>query len=391
VRRIDQNQASPGSLHARACFGFPHGGIPFNVALVKFLVPLLFLITLLPAHATPAAAERARKAYQLGIERWVLETRLANTPEERAAAERNRPDPAEAAREVWRAISPELNRDWILPHAAWFIQMTDGMDRVMGGETTRPNFQSELATLFGAIRKHHIQSSELAPVCIALSQNGGPDRLSLLEQIRTGSPHATVQGVASLAEAIAMKSLGDEPQVIAKRLQLIREAIIKSADTPIDGRNTVASVAEEEIYIITNLTKGRTAPDLAGTDTAGRNMKLSDHAGKIVVLFFWSAADANAREIIDFLNAMNTRMRGRPVVLLGVNVDDTAVLRPLEADGTVTWRNFSDPGGRLASEYRISSTPVCFVIDGERTIQHMGALGSFIELTVLALLEPKAE
>ncbi len=379
-------------FHADECFGFPGGGIRFSIRFVKALILILSIVTHLPLHATPAAAERARKAYQLGIERWMLESRLASTQDERAAAERNRPDPAEAASELWKAISPEINREWILPHAAWFIQMADSIDQAaVGDAANRINFQSELATLLEAIRGHHMQSAELAPICIALAQGGGPDRLSLLEQIRTGNPHATVQGVASLAEAIAMKPLGDEPQVIAKRLQLIREAIIKSADVPIDGQTTVASVATEEIFIITHLTKGRTAPDLAGTDTAGRNMKLSDHAGKIVVLFFWSAADANARESIDFLNAMNARMRGRPVVLLGINLDDTAVLRPFEADGTVTWRNFSDPGGRLANEFRVTTTPICFVLDGKRTIQHIGALGSFIELTVLALLEPEAE
>lgn len=359
---------------------------------MKQLILIFCLGTITSAHATPAAAERARKAYQLGIERWVLESRLATTAEEREAANRNRPDPLEATRDLWKAISPELNRDWIVPHAAWFIEMVDNLGLMaITDEATRTHFQTEVSSVLDAIRKHHIQSPDIADVCIALARNPDPNRLSLLEQIRSTNPDTSIQGVAALAEAIAIKSLGDEPQVIARRLQLIREAVIKSADVPIDGQTTVASVAEEEIYIITHLTKGRTAPDLTGTDTAGRSMKLSEYAGKIVVLVFWSAADAKAKEVIDFANAMRARLRGRPVELLGVNLDDTAVLRPLEADGTVAWRNFSDPGGRLAKDYRVSATPVCVVLDSERIIQHIGAPGSFVELTVLALLEPKAE
>lgn len=356
---------------------------------MKLLIPLFLLASACIAQATPAAAERARKAYQLGIERWALQTRLASTPEEHEAAERNRPDAAQAARDVWNAIAEELDRDWILPHAAWFIQMADGIGAAdPGGQSP---FRQELSTLLAAVRTHHIESEGLEPVVIALANRGGPDRLAILEGIREKHPDKPTRGVAALAQSIAMKSLGDEPGVIAKRLQLLREAIIHSADVTLEGDLTVASVAEEELYIILNLTRGRTAPDLTGTDSAGRAMKLSDHAGKVIVLVFWSAGDANAREVIEFFNAMQVRMRGRPVEILGVNIDDTAVLRPIEADGTITWRNFSDPGARVAHDFRITSTPVCFVLDKERVIHHIGQPGSFIELTALALLEEKQD
>jgi len=359
---------------------------------MKRLIPLVILASASIAQATPAAAERARKAYQLGIERWVLETRLANTPEEHEAAARNRPDPVEAARDVWRAIANDLQRDWILPHAAWFIQMADGLANVAAeDDADRPVFQNEITALLEAIRRHHLKSDDLIPVCFALAQQGGPERHAILDSIRDGHPDSTTRGVAALARAISMKPLGDEPAVIAKRLELIREAIIHSADVTLDGQTTVASIAEEELYIIRNLTRGRIAPDLNGTDTAGRAMKLSDHTGKVVILLFWSAADPNAREVIEFATAMQGRLRGRPVEILGVNIDDTAVLRPLEADGTVTWRNFSDPGRTLAHEFRVNATPVCVVLDQERKIQHLGSPGSFIELTAMALLAPKSD
>jgi len=359
---------------------------------VKLLIPLFLVASACLAQATPAAAERARKAYQLGIERWILETRLAKSPEEHAAAARNRPDPAQAARDVWNAISPELNRDWILPHAAWFIQMVDGIGTTASADSGgQPPFHTEMTALLGAIRTHHTSSDGLAPVAIALAHRGGPERLNILEKIREQNPDKSIRGVAALAQSIAMKSLGDEPGMIAKRLQLIREAIIHSADVILEGDMSVASVAEEELYVILNLTRGRTAPDLSGTDSAGRAIKLSDHAGKVVVVVFWSAGDPNAREIIEFFNAMQGRMRGRPMEILGVNIDDTAVLRPIEADGTITWRNISDPGARVAHEFRITSTPICFVLDKERVIHHIGSPGSFIELTAMALLEEEQE
>jgi len=353
----------------------------------RILIPLCIasLAGTAGTHATPAAAERARMAYQLGVERWILETRLATTPEEREAAAANRPDPGQAARDVWQAISPELNRPWILPHAAWFIEMADSLAMVAPAGQPPP-FGAELNRLLGAIREFHTKADEITPVCLALGRHDGPERLAILEQIREEHPEKSIRGVAALTQAIAMKSLGDEPAVIAKRLQLIRQAIIDSADVSIHGDTTVADVAEEELYIIRNLTSGRTAPDLSGMDSAGRSIKLSDHAGKVVILLFWSAEDSNAREVVEFTTAMQTRMRGRPVEILGVNLDPTATLRPLEADGTVSWKNLSDPARTLAREFRITNTPVCFVLDGKRVIRHTGPPGSFIEITALALL-----
>jgi peroxiredoxin len=338
------------------------------------------------SDATPAAADRARRAYQLGVERWILETRIATTTDEHEAAARNRPDPLQAAREVWQAIAPELDRDWILPHAAWFIEMTDSLAMIApAGEP--PAFNAEITQLLRALRDFHLQSANITPVCLALAQHGGPDRLAILEKIREEHPEKSIRGVAALTQAIAMKSLGDEPAVIAKRLELIRQAIIESADLTIRENTTVAAVAEEELYIIRNLTRGRTAPDLTGMDTAGRTMKLSDHAGKVIILVFWSAEDPNVHEVIDFASALQGRMRGRPVEILGVNLDVTATLRPMEADGRVTWRNFSDPGRTLAHEFRVTGTPVCFILDGDRTIQQIGPPGPFIEFTAMALLD----
>jgi len=374
-------------------------GFLFSIKMIRsILVPvkpfliLILLVSPIAAHATPAAAERARMAYQLGVERWVLETRLATTPEEHEAAARNRPDPKAATREVWQAIAPELNHDWILPHAAWFIEMADSLSVIVANDgANAPAFQAELVRLFDAVREFHLQSENITPICLALARNGGPDRLALLEKIRNEHPQDSIRGVAALAEAIAMKPLGDEPAVIAKRLELIREAIIHSADVVVHEQTTVAEVAEEEIYIIRNLTRGRTAPDLTGIDSAGRPMKLSDHAEKVLIVLFWSAADPNAREIIEFAAALQGRMRGKPVELIGVNIDPTATLRPMEADGRVTWRNFSDPEGELAREFRIGSPPLCFVLDQKRTIQQIGPPGPFIEFTAIALLESNDE
>jgi hypothetical protein len=62
----------------------------------------------------------------------------------------------------------------------------------------------------------------------------------------------------------------------------------------------------------------------------------------------------------------------------------------MEADGTVNWRNLSDPSRKLAGEYRVGSWPLAYVLDGERKIHYAGPQGSFVELTADALLTDSA-
>ena len=73
-------------------------------------------------------------------------------------------------------------------------------------------------------------------------------------------------------------------------------------------------------------------------------------------------------------------------MIIGVNNDPLEKLRALEADGTVPWKNLSDPSDKLAGDYRVGSRPLVYVLDGDRKIHYAGAPGSFADLTAEALL-----
>ena len=55
------------------------------------LILLLTIMAVVPAHANPAATARLRESYQLALDKWALEMRMANTPADRAKAWANRP------------------------------------------------------------------------------------------------------------------------------------------------------------------------------------------------------------------------------------------------------------------------------------------------------------
>jgi len=338
------------------------------------------------ASATQPGAALVQKEYQVSMEKWTLELKIANTAESRQAVMQKRPDPYAYSRRMWKEIAPSLKDEWTLEPAAWFLSLTSGLMTQNPDGGTSPTFAKETDAIRAAIDAHHTGSNKLAPVCLALASRSDPKALSLLDKIESNNPDKKVQGVAALAAAMVIKSLGDDAELMKKRLTLIRKAIIQSADVELNG-TTVAKLADDELYIIKFLTKGRVAPDLQGVDSGGRPVRLSDHKGKVIVLMFWNSTLFDIDRLLQFSASLEEKFKGRPFVLIGVNNDQVEKLREQEAGG-IRWQNFSDPENKLAAEYRVGTWPLAYVLDGDRKIQYAGQPGSFVELTADALLSP---
>ena len=347
----------------------------------------VFLLLAFPtADATPADAQRIQKTYQLQMDTWTLEMRIATTPAERTKAWSSRPDPTPAAREMWTAIGTSLDQDWTLEPAAWFFQNTPGLLAKDAAGLPKPIFAKENEAIRKAIEKFHLSSPKLGPVCSALAFSQDPRSLAILEKIQATHPDPKIQGIAALGAAMQLKALGDDGEIMRKRLTYLRKAIIQSSAAEVNG-TAVAKLAEDELYIIRFLTKGRVAPDLVGVDSGGKPLSLDASKGKVIVLLFWNSNVPDAQRVVEITTAMAAKFRDKPFAVIGVNNDTTEKLRALQADGTVPWTNFSDPEDHLASTYRVGTRPLVYVLDGERKIHYAGAPGSFAELTAAALLE----
>jgi peroxiredoxin len=358
-------------------------------SLSRLIAAATLLLLAAESPASPAEAGRIRKSWQLAMENWALETRAATTPAARAAARAKQPDTLPYARDMWAKIGSALDQEWTLEHMAWFLRVAPGLREAQPDGSVVALFTHEVDGVFKAIESYHLKSPQLMPVCMALAGTGDPRAVHLLEKIQTTHPETRTQGVAALASALILKALGDDPELMRKRLTCLRKAIIDSSDVDLGGI-TVAKVAEDELYIIRFLTKGRVAPDLSGVDSAGRALRLSDFAGRIVVLLFWSSTMDEAERVIGITSEMKRKFQGRPLEVVGVNQDSLEKLRSLEAEGSVNWRSFSDPSNQLAAEYRVAGLPLAYVLDGERKIHYAGAPGSFVELTAEALLSEMA-
>lgn len=333
---------------------------------------------------SPSEAAAIRKDYQQSMQIWSLRVKTAENEAAQRAALELRPDSASYAKKMWACLQPSLSEDWTLEPAAWLMRMSKDLTVEADG-MRRSLLAGEIEQIRSAVEKYHLRSPKLAPMCFGLVAVQDPRSVALLEKIESSHPDPKIQGTAALGVAMLLRNLSDEPEVLKRRLTLLRKAIIESADVEVD-EVSVAKVAEDELYLIRYLTKGREAPPLTGTDVDGRPLKLADFRGKVVVLTFWTRESDQSQQLADWLNTMQKKYTGKAVVLLGVNHDATATLRELQKSGTVTWPNFSDPKNELAKVYRVGGFPLVYVLDREGKIRFSGAPGSFIELTVDALL-----
>lgn len=349
------------------------------------LIVLIFFLLFAKANGTSVEAQGIEKSYQTAMNQWAIEMRTATNPMDRMKISDKRPDSANYARQMWAVIGISLNEEWTLEPAAWFLRITSNLYNTDGEGVSKLTFAKENDAIRTAIETKHLKSSKLTPICVALAISPNQRSLAVLEKIQASHPDPRIQGVAALGCAMQLKTLGDDGEIMRKRLTALRMAIIQSSDVNISG-TSVAKLAEDELYIIRFLNKGRIAPDLVGIDSANRPISLATNTDKIIVLVFWNTQMQDAKQVIEITNALATKFKGRPLTVIGVNNDPVEKLRVLQAEDTVTWPNFSDPENKLAKEYRIGFWPFVFVLDGDRKIHYAGQPGSFAELTAEALL-----
>lgn len=323
-------------------------------------------------QASSEKAQLERKSYLQAAELWTLKVRAAHTPEERRAVWDAQPSASAHGERLWTLIKGSLNEEWTLEPAAWLV-------------SSAPQLREPVDAIRTALEKHHLASAKIPALVFALSAVPDPRTLALLEKLSASSPHESVRGTAALGTALLLKGLGDDGDIMKRRLTLLRQAIIESSTVTLDGRS-VSVLAQDELFVIANLTKGRVAPEITGTDVAGKPMKLSDARGKVVVLLFWGTWNNEAEKTLDLTRSLVERMAGKKFEVIGVNGDETAILREMHATKAVTWRNFSDASGKIAAIYRVRDWPIAYVLDAEGKIQFIGTPGTFVDLAAEALL-----
>jgi peroxiredoxin len=109
---------------------------------------------------------------------------------------------------------------------------------------------------------------------------------------------------------------------------------------------------------------GKQAPDFVLRGLDGRNLRLSEYRGQVVLVNFWSRSDGNSRQQMPALDRINITYQRAGLVVLGVSVDDD--LRRSREFATAMRLSYPilfDTGSEIGKDYLLQKMPVTILVD----------------------------
>ena len=129
------------------------------------------------------------------------------------------------------------------------------------------------------------------------------------------------------------------------------------------------------------------APEIDAEDFDGKQVKLSDYRGKVVVVVFWYAGCPPCRAMIPHERDLAERYRDKPFTLLGVYSDvDYANASKIIATQHMTWPIVKSGTGpdSITNRYSVKAFPSIFVIDATGVVRYAGVGSSHCFDSVVA-------
>jgi thiol-disulfide isomerase/thioredoxin len=143
---------------------------------------------------------------------------------------------------------------------------------------------------------------------------------------------------------------------------------------------TIGDLAPGEIKAMDEMRKavaalavGKPAPAVASKLLDGKDVKLEDYKGKVVLLDVWATWCGPCRAMIPHERELVERMKDKPFVLVSVSADDKkeALEKFLETE-KMPWVHWWSDGSKneVLTKYRVKAYPTLYVIDHTGVIRH---------------------
>ncbi|MBI1195901.1 MAG: redoxin domain-containing protein [Gammaproteobacteria bacterium] len=122
------------------------------------------------------------------------------------------------------------------------------------------------------------------------------------------------------------------------------------------------------------------APDFTLKSRSGKNLKLSEYRGQVVMLNFWASWCGPCRQEMPLLEQLYQRYQAMGFTILAVNVEDTSgdALKMLK-DVPVNFPVLFDSDNRISDTYGIEAMPSTILVDrdGNMRFEHLGYMPGY--------------
>jgi peroxiredoxin len=144
---------------------------------------------------------------------------------------------------------------------------------------------------------------------------------------------------------------------------------------------------------LTTVAKRAAAPTFTLKDSTGKELRLTDYRGKVVLLNFWATWCGPCKADIPWFAEFQKKYESTGLVVLGVSMDEDGwkVVRPYVDKMHMTYRVLLGDESVAAKYGGIESLPLTLMIDREGRIaaRHVGlTTKSNFEQDIVELLQP---
>lgn len=114
------------------------------------------------------------------------------------------------------------------------------------------------------------------------------------------------------------------------------------------------------------------APDFTLRSTEGRNLRLKEQRGQVVLVNFWASWCGPCKQEMPHLNRLHDKYRSAGFVLLGVNIDEDAKLGAATAGRWgLKFPVLLDTDKTVVRQYDLGSMPATVLIDRDGRVRHL--------------------
>lgn len=116
---------------------------------------------------------------------------------------------------------------------------------------------------------------------------------------------------------------------------------------------------------------GGPAPALVLKDLDGRQHRLADYRGKVVLINFWATWCGPCREEMPSIQELKDKLAGRPFVVLAVNLDEPeSRIRKFLTQMKLDFPILLDPGRNVAKGWNARILPATFVVGPDGKVRY---------------------
>src|SRR6202451_2171316 len=120
---------------------------------------------------------------------------------------------------------------------------------------------------------------------------------------------------------------------------------------------------------------GKAAPDFVLKGMDGRNLRLSEFRGQVVLVNFWARWAGDSRQEMPALNRINTTYGRAGLVVLGISIDEDLRRAQDFADSMkVSYPVMFDTGSEIGRDYQLGRLPMTILVDRSGVVRysHLG-------------------